>query len=100
MPAAIKAAATLSPSRASIVAPSNEIRTGARASSRGLLNMEPPGAERLEALGGQFAACDERCERERVPGREGDATMARGDEGAGAFRRLFVDREAVARHHA
>src|SRR4051812_7848228 len=99
MPAATSAAATLSPSRASSGAPSNVRRTTARESSRGLLNMEPPGAEGLEALGRKPAARDEGCEGERMPRRERHATVAGGDEGAGALRRFLVDRKAVLRHH-
>src|SRR5438128_5791286 len=98
MPEASMAAATVSPSRASTERPSMVMWTVRPSSS--LLNMEPPSAEDIEGFGGKRALRDERRQRERVVRGERDAAVAGSDECAGAFGRLVVDREAVARHHA
>src|ERR1051325_10108417 len=101
MPKSSIAAATVSPLRASTGSPSMVIGTVLGAASSGnRWNIESPGSEWLEFLGGQATFGDARREKERVRGGERHAAVARGVERAGTARRLVVDRKAVLRHDA
>src|SRR6185369_12815071 len=98
MPAASSAAATLSPARAAIGAPSKWMVTPRRSgeASGGRANMEPSRVEGGERLG-QGAVVDGGGDALGVQGREGNAGMAGRDEGAWVALRLRVDRIAVGR---
>src|SRR5439155_26177226 len=98
MPAAIRAAATLSAAPAVTVLPSTVRVTARKLSSGNRWNIEPPGREDGELVG-QAAGGQHGRKHERMVGGQGDAAVTGGDEGAGAFGGLLVDREAVLGHH-
>src|SRR5512139_738854 len=99
MPAASRAAATVSPLLACTGLPSM-VRATAVPASASLLNMEPPRTEGSDQRFVEGTARDHGRDGEGMIGRQRHAGMAAHREGAGMALRFVVDREAVLRHHA
>src|SRR6266545_8295263 len=98
MPAASRAAATVSPLTARTGLPAT-VRETAVPASASLLNMEPPRAERSDQGLVEGTARDHGRDGERVVGRQRHARVTAHGEGAGMALRFVVDRKAVLGHH-
>src|SRR6516165_2130542 len=94
-PEASIAAATVSPCRASVAVPSIKIVSGSSRSLMSGRNIEASCAESSKGLVRQIAHIDAGRKEDRVGRRQCHATMARGDERAGAGLRLIVDRVTI-----
>src|SRR5262245_61725396 len=99
MPAASRAAATVSPPRACTGLPSI-VRATAAPASASLLNMEPPRTEGSNQRLVESTARDHWRDGKRMVGGQRHAGMAAHGEGPGMAFRFIVDREAVLGHHA